>query len=98
MRLAKHLEQLTGLESRVTILGYVQRGGTPSVVDRLLATRLGTACVDFIAAGKFGLMVASRGEAVKAVPIKSVAGHLKVVSPNHPWLQAARRVGTCLGD
>ena len=98
LRLAKQLEQLTGLESRVTILGYVQRGGTPSVVDRLLATRLGTACVDFIAAGQFGVMVAARGEGVKPVPIKDVAGSLKIVPLGHQWLQAARRVGTCLGD
>jgi 6-phosphofructokinase 1 len=98
LRLAKQLEQLTGLESRVSILGYVQRGGTPSAVDRLLGTRLGTACVDFIAAGQFGIMVAARGDGVKAVPIKDVAGCLKTVPPNHQWVEAARRVGTCLGD
>jgi 6-phosphofructokinase 1 len=97
-RLAKELEQLTGLEARVTILGYVQRGGTPSVTDRLLATRLGTACVGFIHEGVFGVMVASRGGGVKAVPIEKVAGNLKIVPPDHPWIQTARRVGTCLGD
>ena len=74
LRLAKELEELTGLEARVTILGYVQRGGTPSVTDRLLATRLGTACVGFINEGSFGVMVASRGGGVKAVPIEEVAG------------------------
>jgi len=57
LRLAKQLEQLTHLEARVTILGYVQRGGTPSVADRLLATRLGTACAGFIQEGVFGVMV-----------------------------------------
>jgi 6-phosphofructokinase 1 len=76
----------------------VQRGGTPSVTDRLLATRLGTACVGFIHEGVFGVMVASRGGGVRAVPIEKVAGNLKVVPPDHPWIQTARRVGTCLGD
>jgi 6-phosphofructokinase 1 len=98
LRLAQQLEQLTGLEARVTILGYVQRGGTPSVVDRLLATRLGTACAGLIHEGIFGVMVASRGGGVKPVPIKDVAGNLKTVPVDHQWIEAARRVGTCLGD
>jgi len=98
LRLAAELERLTGLETRVTILGYVQRGGTPSVTDRLLATRLGTACAGLIREGVFGVMVASRGGGVKAVPIEDVAGHLKTVPLDHGWIEAARRVGTCLGD
>ncbi len=98
MRLAAQLEELTGLEARVSILGYVQRGGTPSVVDRLLATRLGTACAQIIHERKFGRMVASRGGGTQPVPIRKVAGNLKLVPVNHPWVLAARRVGTCLGD
>lgn len=98
LRLARELEALTGLEARVTILGYVQRGGTPSVNDRLLATTLGTACAGYIREGRFGVMVASRGGSVCPVEIEKVAGHLKVVPPEHPWIAAARRVGTCLGD
>lgn len=98
LRLAKQLEELTGLEARVTILGYVQRGGTPSVTDRLLATRLGTAAVGLIHEGRFGVMVAARGDGVRPVPIRDVAGQLKTVPPDHQWLTAARRVGTCLGD
>jgi 6-phosphofructokinase len=98
LRLAKHLEELTRLEARVTILGYVQRGGTPSYNDRLLATRLGTACVDLIAQGAADVMVAARGDGVKPVPIKDVAGLLKLVPPGHSWITSARRVGTCLGD
>ncbi len=97
-RLAAQLEDKTGLEARVSILGYVQRGGTPSVKDRLLATRLGTECVELIHKGKFGVMVAADGTNVKAVPIKKVAGNLKTVPPDHQWVEAARRVGTCLGD
>jgi len=98
MRLARQLEELTGLESRVTILGYVQRGGTPSPADRLLATRLGTACADLIAKRVFGVMVAARGNGAEPVPIEQVAGKVKTVSLDHPWIVSARRVGTCLGD
>lgn len=97
MRLAKQLEELTELESRVTILGYVQRGGTPSVHDRILATRLGTACADLIVKGAEGIMVASDGDNVAQVPIEKVAGTLKLVPPNHNWVTSARRVGTSLG-
>jgi 6-phosphofructokinase 1 len=98
MRLAKQLEELTHLESRVTILGYVQRGGTPSPADRLLATRLGSACGDLIHENVFGVMVAARGDGTEPVPLEKVAGKRKVVPPNHAWIETARRVGTCLGD
>jgi len=97
-RLAKQLEELTRLESRLTILGYVQRGGTPSPADRLLATRLGSACADLIHEGIFGVMVAARGDRTEPVPLEKVAGKRKIVSPDHPWVETARRVGTCLGD
>jgi 6-phosphofructokinase 1 len=98
LRLAQQLEQLTGLESRVSILGYVQRGGTPSPIDRLLATRLGTAAADLVAAGTYGVMVAARGDGTEAVPLEQVAGRRKVVPVDHPWVATARHVGTCLGD
>ena len=98
MRLARELEKLTGLESRVTILGYLQRGGTPSAADRLLATRLGTACADLIHKGRYGVMVATRADDTKPVPLEDVAKKLKFVPPDHPWVGTARRVGTCMGD
>jgi ATP-dependent phosphofructokinase / diphosphate-dependent phosphofructokinase len=98
LRLAHQLEELTRLESRVTILGYVQRGGTPSPADRLLATRLGSACADLIQENVFGVMVAARGEGTEPVPLVKVAGKRKTVPPNHSWVETARRVGTCLGD
>jgi 6-phosphofructokinase len=98
MRLSQELEKLTGLECRVSILGYVQRGGTPSAADRLLATRLGTACADLIEERVFGVMVASQGDRAVPVPLDQVAGNRKPVPPDHPWLEAARAVGTCLGD
>jgi 6-phosphofructokinase 1 len=98
MRLAKQLEELTHLESRVTILGYVQRGGIPSPTDRLLASRLGAACADLIHENVFGVMVAARGDGTEPIPLEKVAGKRKVVPQDHPWVEAARRVGTCLGD
>jgi ATP-dependent phosphofructokinase / diphosphate-dependent phosphofructokinase len=98
LRLARQLEELTHLESRVTILGYVQRGGTPSAADRLLATRLGTACADLIMEGEAGVMVAARGDGTEPVPLEKVAGKLKTVPLDHPWIATARRVGTCMGD
>lgn len=97
-QLAVSLEALTGLESRVTILGHVQRGGTPSAADRLLATRLGTACADYVAEGLHGVMVASRGEEAEPVPLKEVAGITKFVPVDHPWIKSARSLGIALGD
>jgi 6-phosphofructokinase len=98
LQLSQRLEQLTGLESRVTILGHLQRGGTPSAGDRLLATRLGTACADLLNQGTFGVMVAARGDGAEPVPLEQVVGRRKTVPMDHPWLRAARNVGVCLGD
>jgi phosphofructokinase-like protein len=98
VRLAKQLELLTGLEARVTILGHLQRGGIPSAADRLLATRLGTACTELIARGEYGVMVAARGEGTKPVKLEDVAGKVKAVPLDHPWIQSARLVGTNMGD
>ncbi len=98
MGLAKRLEELTGLEARVTILGHLQRGGTPSAADRLLATRLGTACAALINEGRYGVMVAARGQGFEPVPLEKVAGRRKFVPLDHPWIESARRVGTCFGD
>jgi ATP-dependent phosphofructokinase / diphosphate-dependent phosphofructokinase len=98
LSLAEQLEELTGLESRVTILGHLQRGGTPSAADRFLATRLGTACAQLIQEGHYGVMVAARGEGTEPVPLENVVGKRKTVPLDHPWLESARAVGTNLGD
>ncbi|MCU0521133.1 MAG: 6-phosphofructokinase [Anaerolineae bacterium] len=98
MVLARQLEELTRLESRVTSLGHLQRGGAPTPTDRLLATRLGTACATFIERGMYGVMVGVRGEKCVPVPLDEVAGRRKVVPLDHPWLEAARLVGTSFGD
>jgi 6-phosphofructokinase len=98
LRLSRQLEKLTGLESRLTILGHLQRGGTPSAADRLLATRLGTACAALINEGIYGIMVAARGDKTASGPLEQVVGKRKTVPLDHPWIDSARRVGTCLGD
>jgi 6-phosphofructokinase 1 len=76
----------------------VQRGGIPSPVDRVLATRLGTAATDAIARGEIGVMVAARGEGAVTVPLAEVAGRRKTVPLDHPWVVSARALGTNLGD
>lgn len=96
--LTAQLEQLTGLESRVTILGHVQRGGTPSPADRLLASRLGTACAHFVNDGVFGVMVAVKGNDVEPVPLQDVVGKRKNVPMDDPWILTARDLGVSLGD
>lgn len=98
LRLAQKLEELTGIESRITILGHLQRGGTPSSYDRILATKLGTVCAEYINRGIYGVMIASKGEGAEAVPLEEVAGKLRCVPPDHQWIQSARWVGTCLGE
>lgn len=98
LNLSNQLEEMTGLESRVTILGHLQRGGTPSAADRLLATQLGTACAEFIDQGVFGVMVAVQGTKIVPVPLSEVVGKRKMVPLDHPWVESARHVGTSLGD
>jgi len=98
LRLAQQLEKLTGLEARLTILGHLQRGGTPSAADRILATRLGTAAADLIARKQYGVLVAAHGEGTRALKIEECAGKVKTVPGDHPLILSARRVGTNLGD
>ena len=79
-------------------LGHIQRGGPPTPADRLLATLLGTKATELIMDNTFGVMVAVRGDRCVPVPLEEVAGKLRTVPLDHPWLRSARLVGTCLGD
>jgi 6-phosphofructokinase len=97
-RLARHLQRLTGIEARVTSLGHVQRGGIPTAADRLLCTRLGAKAAELLAQGVYNVMVAARGDDCVPVPLEKVAGVKKLVPHDHPWIVAARRVGTSFGD
>jgi phosphofructokinase-like protein len=98
MDMAEELQLITGLETRVTILGHLQRGGTPSALDRMLATRLGTATIDYVREEQYGIMVAVDGEQTKAVPMKDSVGKINFVPTDHPWVIAARNLATSFGD
>jgi 6-phosphofructokinase 1 len=95
---ASQIEELTGLETRETILGYIQRGGSPSAMDRVLATRFGAFAVELIAEEKFGRMVALINNNIKSVPLKEVGGKLRTVPLDHPLIQKARKMDVCFGD
>lgn len=96
--LTRTLEQLTGLESRLTILGHVQRGGTPSAADRILATRLGTECAKAIHEHDFGVMIAAKGQGTERIKLEKVAGKKNLVPMDHQWVETSRLLGVCLGD
>ena len=97
-RVARQIQELTGIEARVTSLGHVQRGGIPSAFDRKLCTLLGTRAVQLLAEGTYNVMVAYRCVTYEPVPLGQVAGIRKTVPLDHPDIAAARLVGTCLGD
>ena len=98
VELTRSLEALTGLESRLTILGHLQRGGAPSAGDRILATHLGTQCAEYLQEGRYGVMVAAKGNGVAPVPLEEVAGRKNLVPLDHPWIRSSRLVGTSFGD
>jgi ATP-dependent phosphofructokinase / diphosphate-dependent phosphofructokinase len=80
-RLAATLGERTGFETRVTVLGHVQRGGTPTARDRVLATRFGTRAAEMVAEGMFGRMAALHGDTIDDVPLAEAVGALKTVPP-----------------
>jgi len=90
--------EVTGKDVRVTILGHVQRGGSPSPFDRILATRFGVAAVDLIAQGQFGRMVCLRGTCIESVPLAEAIGTSHLVDPSSDRVAAARAVGVSFGD
>jgi ATP-dependent phosphofructokinase / diphosphate-dependent phosphofructokinase len=96
--LDNRLSTLTGLDTRITILGYLLRGGVPSAFDRLLATQLGTACISMVKKEQFGIMASVQHNRIVPVPLSEVVGKIKQVPADHPWLLSARAVGTCMGD
>lgn len=79
--LAKEIERRTGFETRAVVLGHVQRGGTPTARDRVLATRYGVFAADLVKEGKFGMMAALHGDQIVAVPLSEATGILKLVDP-----------------
>jgi len=96
--LARKIEEVTGLETRETVLGYIQRGGSPSPMDRVLASRFGAAAVNLIAENDFGKMVAHRKGEISSVKLSEVAGKTKLVEHDDPMVKQAREMGTCFGE
>jgi 6-phosphofructokinase 1 len=96
-QVAAQIEGLINIECRVTILGHLLRGGSPSAFDRILATRLGCEAVHLVARGEFNRMVSVQGNDLSSVPINQVAGKIRRVTADHQWVKAAESIGLCLG-
>jgi len=86
------------METRATVLGYVQRGGIPSASDRVLATSLGVAAADLLAQGDYGRMVALDGNDITSVDLSVPEGKIKSVPEDHYMIDTAIAVGTCMGN
>ncbi|HNW58551.1 MAG TPA: ATP-dependent 6-phosphofructokinase [bacterium] len=97
IKLGNDIEDLTGLETRATVLGHLQRGGPPTANDRILATRFGVGAATLVASGQFNRMVALRGTEIVSVPITEVGGRSRTVPADCPLLDVAESVGTALG-
>ena len=97
-RIAHEIEMETMLEARTTVLGYAQRGGTPSAADRILAASFGYAAAEHAAKGEYGIMMALNGSKICSVPLDVPAGKIKTVPLDHHLLSTAKALGISLGD
>ena len=97
IKLASDIEDATGLETRATILGHLQRGGTPSAFDRILATRYGVAAAALVKKEKFGDMVALQGNVITTASIQEIGGKTRKVDPEHQLIKAALATGVIMG-
>jgi len=92
------IENLTGIETRVAVLGHLLRGGSPTAFDRVLATRFGCEAVRLAATGKFGYTVALKGQRIVPVELKRAIARLRLVKKDSPLVRIARSLGTAFGD
>jgi len=97
-KISEQIEDLTGIDSRVTVLGYLQRGGRPGPYDRILSTRLGVAAVNLIEKGDFGRMVCLQGGRIGSVTIEEAVSQMKIVDPDGEYVNIAKDLGVCFGD
>lgn len=97
-QLAAQIEGITNIECRVTILGHLLRGGSPSAFDRILATRFGVEAVHNVVEGKFGELVALIDGKMGSVPLKEIAGKIRKVTSEHHVIKSALSLGICLGN
>ncbi len=95
---ADQLEEMTGKEARCVVLGHLQRGGSPTAFDRVLATRFGGAAVELLQRGVFGKMVANNPPDIIPIPLADVVGRTKTVPLDYDLLRTARALGVSLGD
>ena len=95
---AEKVEQMTRLESRSIVLGHIQRGGTPTAHDRILATQFGYHAFELLMSGRFNRLVVQQGGRIDSIPIAEVAHKVRTVPLDHVLVRAARGIGTCFGD
>lgn len=95
--IAEEIEYETGFETRETVLGYVQRGGSPTPFDRNLATRMGGYATELIANKSFGRMVALKGDKVTSLPLNEVINKTKFIPLDHELIVQGKRMGVCFG-
>ena len=96
--IANTIEERTGIESRTTTLGHIQRGGEPSASDRVLATTFAAAAIEVAGSGEFNKMVGLQNGHIATMDILSVAHKQRLVPTDHRFISAARSVRTCFGD
>lgn len=96
--IAQAIQTYTDIETRETVLGYIQRGGSPTPMDRILATRYGAFAAQCIADENFGTMVAIKDNLLTTVPLEDVGGKLRLVEPNLGLIEKARKMGVSFGD
>lgn len=96
--LSEAIQTYTGIETRETVLGYIQRGGSPTPMDRILATRYGAHAAQCIAEERYGTMVAMRNNELTTVSLDEVGSNLRLVQPEHPLITKARKMGVSFGD
>jgi len=96
--LSDQIERATGTETRAVVLGHLQRGGSPTAHDRILATQLGAMAVELVVLGQFGRMVVVEKGLITSVPLETASGGPRTVPLDHPLIAAARALGTSFGD
>lgn len=97
-KIAEELESITGIETRVTVLGHLQRGGRPVPYDRILSTRYGVAAVELVNQENYGVMVSLQGGSIVPVPLEEAVGRLKTVPPDGELVNLAKSLGVGFGD
>lgn len=97
-KVAAEIEKITGIETRVTVLGHLQRGGRPNPFDRILSTKYGVKAVETVSEEKFGTMVGLHGREIKAESLEEAVGKLKTVPPDGELVRIAKSLGVSFGD